>query len=183
MEIKEKLAGIWLKIRANIDRSAFILFLVILVIVLGTYGYEISSPGPEYISSTGSQIQQLLPNDSYNKVIGYMQSNPDLNKDEELRKIRDFSMFDYKYVRDRDELQKEADKKFERAAKLYKENKIDEAEKILKEILLTWPTHIASKELLDKIAKSKVTPTPTPTPKPAMPGPGGPMPGEPVPGI
>lgn len=166
MDIKEQFGIMWLKAKANIDRTVFIVFLVILVIMVGIYGYEASSPAPEIAIPPPTSMKPLLPNDNYNRAIKYIQSNTNLDANEELRKIRDFNIFDYKYVRNRDELQKEADKKFERAANLYREGKSDDAEKIVKEILLTWPSHIASKELLEKIIKSRATPTPKPTPIP-----------------
>jgi len=166
MDIKEQFGIIWLKAKANIDRTVFIIFLILLVIMVGIYGLEVSSPPPEIAIPPVAPMSHLLPNDNYNKTVKYLQTNTNLDANEELRKIRDFNIFDYKYVRNRDELQKEADKKFERAAKLYQDGKIDDAEKIVKEILLTWPSHIASKELLEKIIKSRATPTPKPTPTP-----------------
>ncbi len=128
----------------------------------GTYGYEQTRSEPEFIVPTSGAMAGLLPNDGYKKAISYMKANTDLEKDETLRAIRDFNIFDYKYVRNRTELEKEADRKYARAEKLYKERKINEARKILKGILLTWPSHLSSRELLKKIEASQATPTPTP---------------------
>jgi len=164
LEIKEKLSDLW-RIKSNIDRSAFMLFLLLLVLMTGIYGYEITRPEPEPGIVGGGDIPRKIPNDNYKTSINYIKSITDLEKDEELKIIKYFNIFDYKYVRDKNELQKEADKKFARAQKLYEEKKMDEATKVLKEILLTWPSHLNSKELLAKIEASKATPTPTPTPK------------------
>lgn len=176
MDIKEQLGVIWIKMKANVDRTAFVVFLALLIIMVGIYGYEASKQAPEMPDISSGRFTQLIPNENYDKAMNYMKSETELDKNERIRKIRDFNIFDYKYVRDRDELQKEADKKYERAAQLFGENKVDESEKILKEILLTWPTHIRAKELLDKIVKAKM---PTPTPKPTAPAapPAGGMPG------
>lgn len=166
MDVKEQLGILWIKIKANVDRTAFVVFLILLIAMVGIYGYEMSKQPPEMPDISTGKFTQLIPNENYDKVMNYIRSETELDKNEKIRKIRDFNIFDYKYVRDRDELQKEADKKYERAAQLFSENKIDDSEKILKEILLTWPTHISAKELLDKIVKAKM---PTPTPKPTAP--------------
>jgi len=165
IDMKEKFSDLWRVIKSNIDRSAFVLFFLLLVLMTGIYGYEITRPEPESDITGGGDIPRKIPNNQYTKSISYIKSNTDLEKDEELKIIKYFNIFDYKYVRDKNELQKEADKKFTRAMKLYEEKKMDEATKVLKEILLTWPSHLSSKELLAKIEAAKATPTPTPTPK------------------
>ena len=173
VDIKDKIFDFWRIIKANIDRSAFVLFLVLLILMTGIYGYEISRPEPSLDVEGGGAIIRKIPNDNYKKCVTYIQSNTDIEKDEELKIIKYFNIFDYKYVRDKNELQKEADKKFVRALKLFEEKKMDEAEKVIKEILLTWPSHLSSRELLAKIEAAKVTPTPTPrrpTPQQRVPG-------------
>jgi hypothetical protein len=177
IDIKEKLSDLWRIIKSNIDRSAFMLFLLLLILMSGIYGYEITRPEPEQELPGGGNLPRKIPNDQYKKSINYIKSNVDLEKDEELKIIKYFNIFDYKYVRDKNELQKEADKKFTRAVKLYEEKKPDEATKVLKEILLTWPSHLSSKELLSRIEAGKATPTPTPTPKSPVTAPPGGMPG------
>jgi hypothetical protein len=169
IDIKEKLSELWRVIKSNIDRSAFVLFLLLLVLMTGIYGYEITRPEPEQELPGGGGIPRKIPNDKYKTSINYIKANMDLEKDEELKIIKYFNIFDYKYVRDKNELQKEADKKFTRAQKLFEEKKMDEATKVLKEILLTWPSHLSSKELLVKIEAAKATPTPTPTPRRPVP--------------
>jgi len=173
IDIKEKFSGFWRIVKSNIDRSAFILFLLLLILMTGIYGYEVTRPEPEAGELPPGGIPRKIPNDQYRKSISYIKSNTDLEKDEELKIIKYFNIFDYKYVRDKNELQKEADKKFTRASKLFEEKKLDEATKVLKEILLTWPSHLSSKELLSKIQAAKATPTPTPTPKRPTQGPPG----------
>lgn len=170
MEIKEKISIIWRKIKANVDRSTFVLFFLLLILMCGIYGYEVTRPEPSEEPTAGEGLPEHFPNDNYNKCMSYINSNTDLEKDEELKIIKYFNIFDYKYVRDKNELQKEADKNFTRALKLYEEGKSDDAMKILKDILLTWPSHLSSRELVGKIEASKATPTPTPTPKRPMPG-------------
>ena len=152
-------------IQANIDRTAFVVFAVLLLLMVGIYGYEITRPEPEYITATKTKIQRELPNDQYEKCVKYIQGDTELEEAEQLRRIRDFNIFDYKYVRDREELEKAADKKYERAEQLYENGELEEAKKILEGILLSWPTHIRSKELLEKIQQAQATPTPSPTPK------------------
>jgi len=163
--MKEKLSLLWRKIKANIDRSAFIIFLFLLIIMTGIYGYEITRP--EIFEETGGSgpIRPELPNDDYRKAINYIKSNIELEKDEEIKIIKYFNIFDYKTIRDKNELQKEADKKFQRALTLFEDGKKQESMKVLKDILLTWPSHLSSRELIDKIEASMATPTPTPTPK------------------
>ncbi len=174
IDVKEKLSDLWRIIKSNIDRSAFVLFLLLLILMTGIYGYEITRPEPLQEAVGGGSIPRKLPNDKYKTSVNYIKSNMDLEKDEDLKIIKYFNIFDYKYVRDKNELQKEADKKFTRAQQLYDEKKMDEATKVVKEILLTWPSHLRSKELLAKIEAAKATPTPTPTPRrtppAAMPG-------------
>ncbi|MBN1902331.1 hypothetical protein JW926_13480 [Candidatus Sumerlaeota bacterium] len=171
MDVKDTFSILWRKIKANIDRSAFVVFFLLLVLMCGIYGYEVTRPEPEGETNTSGSLPEQLPNDNYNKCLNYIKSNTDLEKNEELKIIKYFNIFDYKYIRDKNELQKEADKNFVRALKLYEEGKSDEAMKILKNILLTWPSHLSSRELEAKIQASRATPTPTPK-RPAPGGPG-----------
>ena len=164
-KLKDSFSAFWRKIKANIDRSAFIVFLTLLILMTGIYGYEITRPAPDWVDTSGAPPTEYLPNEAYEKAVKYIKSNTDLEKDEELKTIKYFNIFDYKYVRDKNELQKEADKKFSRALKLFEEGKNEESKKVLKSILLTWPSHLSSRELLSKIEAPKTTPTPTPTPK------------------
>ena len=163
--LRDKLSSLWRIIKANIDRTAFIIFLGLLILMSGIYGYEITQPEPEFEVPPPGPIEKLLPNEAYEKAMSYIDTNTDLEKDEELKVIKYFNIFDYKYVRDKNELQKAADKKFKRAFNLYEDGKLDEAEKVLKSILLTWPSHLDSRELLDEIEAARATPTPTPTPE------------------
>jgi hypothetical protein len=161
--IKSKFASTLRKIQANVDRSAFVIFFLLLILMIGIYGYERSATIPEFTTPTGKKIEAMLPNEEYNKCIEYSKTDENLDNDENLRPIRDFNIFNYKYVRDRNELEKAADNKFKRAVKLFDDGKNDEAVKLLNEILLTWPSHIRSQDLFKKIEELRATPTPTPT--------------------
>ena len=163
-KLKDTVSALWRKIKANIDRSAFIFFFILLVLMSGIYGYEITRPEPELINPTPGPMPTKLPNDDYQKAVNYIKSNTDLEKDDQLKVIKYFNIFDYKKVRDKNELQKDADKKYTRAQALFEEGKKEEAAKLLRSILLTWPSHLSSRDLLSKIES---TPTPTPTPTPA----------------
>ena len=180
-DIKETMAIIGRKIMENVDRSAFVAFLLLLLLMAGIYGLEVSRPEPEIVYPEGGTIPRALPNDDYKKALAYARASADIDQDENLRAIRDFNIFDFKKVRDREEMEKAADKKYERAAQLSEQGNNDEAEKMLKEILQTWPSHLRSRELLKKIEASRATPTPTPTPAPRRPEgpPGESIPGEP----
>lgn len=169
---KEFFSGLWRRIKANIDRAAFIVFFLLLIIMAGIYGYEITRPEPPMQEFSAKPINPELPNENYQIAMDYLQGEPQLGPQDELRPIQEFNIFDYKTVSEREELERAANRKFERAASLYEQGNLDETERLLQEILLTWPSHQQSRELMNKIEQARATPTPTPTPTRRAPLPG-----------
>lgn len=109
--------------------------------------------------------------EKFDDVLGLIKPRTELEQDERFIALGKFNMFDYKIVRDRDEILKELDAKYDQAEKLYKEGNLQGAKKVLTEILSSWPIHMRSRELLTRIDEVlNPTPTPSPTPGPRPPG-------------
>jgi type II secretory pathway component HofQ len=87
-----------------------------------------------------------------------------------IRQIRQYNMFDYKSVKDREVLERAANQKYDQAERLRKEGKTVEARKLAEEVLGSIPTHRRAKELLDQLT----APAPAPGTAPAAAPPGAP---------
>ncbi len=161
-------------IKTYLDFAVIIVFSIFLVYIGARVYLEFNSPEPMLEPLQPWNPADLFDNDEeYKKVLETLEQEPTLEENERFISLGKFNMFDYKIVRDRDIIRKELDDKFEQAQRFYNEGKLNSSRKILLEILSSWPSHLRSRELLDKIdAELNPTPTPSPTPSP------GPMPGE-----
>ena len=118
LNLKESFSNLWRRISTNIDRAAFVVFFLLLLIMAGIYGYEATRPEPPMQEFSAKPINPELPNENYEVAMDYIQTDPQLDTEDELIPIQEFNIFDYKTVSEREELERAANRKFERAASL-----------------------------------------------------------------
>jgi hypothetical protein len=162
----EKLTAYLQKLKGNIDRVVLVIFLILLVIILLNYFKEQSASMPPSIldRQTPRNLDPMLPNPQYERVLAFLNTTSDPDKANQYKSLWEYNMFDYKSVRDRDLILKEYDKEYSRAEELFKQGKYAEAKDIIERILLHWPSHIKSRELLKQI-QAATQPKPTEKPK------------------
>lgn len=164
--MKERLQFYILWARTHME-IVVLLFLVLSLLYVASrvymeYNTYMSEPSP----LPPWNPQKFFPNENYEKVRSILSSKTELEKDEKLIALGKFNMFDYKIVKERDVILKELDRKYREAERLYKEGNLKKARQILKEILVSWPTHTKSQKLLKEIELKLFPPTPTPSPTP-----------------
>ncbi len=84
--------------------------------------------------------------DKLNKMSG----QPQIQDYPQIQQAAQYNMFDYKSVRDRQEIEKGAEQKFAQAKTLSTSQK-PEAVRLLKEILIQVPMHKQARELLNQL--------------------------------
>ena len=172
--MKEKIQALLRWVKTHVDLVVLIIFAVLFLVVGVQIYMEMNYAPPALPAPLPWVPDEYLPNEEYEKVTEMMKESPPIEEDEEYVALANFNMFDYKIVRDRDMIQKEMDNKFQQALDLYNNGDLKRSKNVLTEILSSWPIHINSRNLLNKInAQLNPTPTPSPTPGPA---PRGPMP-------
>jgi preprotein translocase subunit SecA len=141
------------KLKENLDRVIFVLFIILLVILAMNYLKEQGADlGPTITDRLPPRkLEDMLPNPQYEKVVAVLNANTDPDKASELKSLWEYNMFDYKTVRDRDVILKEYDKEYTKAEDLFNRAKYAEAKEIIDKILLHWPSHIKSRDLLRQI--------------------------------
>ena len=81
-------------------------------------------------------------------------ADPEFN---EIQQVAQFNMFDHKAVKDKQEIERQADQRFASAESAAKAGQKDEAIRLLSEILRQIPSHKRAKELLEKLKPSTAT--------------------------
>jgi hypothetical protein len=107
-----------------------------------------SIPEPEIL-----RLEDPLEKNPNWRLVQAMMSPQEISKYPAIRQIRQYNMFDYKSVRDREAVDRAANQKFEQAKKAESEGKTEEAKRLAEEVLASIPAHRAARELLDKLNK------------------------------
>ena len=176
--MKEKIQALARFLRKYLDFVVLAIYIVFLVYIGLRVYMEYNAPSQALEPPPPWNPESHHP-EKYEDVVGLIKGTTNLEQDERFIALGKFNMFDYKIVRDRDEILKELDAKYDQAEKLFKEGNLQGAKKVLTEILSTWPIHMRSRELLSKIDEVlNPTPTPSPTPGARPVGPSGEIPPE-----
>ncbi len=174
---KEKLILLVNWVKTHLELSVLGLLVIFFLYVAGRVYLEYNSEREGIEPLPPWNPQELIPNENYEKATkAFSKKSSSLDEDERLYMLKS-NPFDYKTVRDRDLIRKEVENKFVEAEKYFNEGNLTYALKVLREILVIWPTHQRSRELLAKVEAQLNPPTPTPSPTP-RPAPAAPMPGE-----
>jgi len=161
--LKEKLQEIGRKLLANADRTATAFLGVLFLVVIGLFMHELSKGEAEPETPPDNPFRDLLPNEKYDAIAkNFINVDPDIAKNEQLRRLTEFNMFDLKSVKAQEELAKQMDTQVDQAEKLIQEGKKDEALKILESVLARKADHVRALDL-----KNQILPPPTTTPTPA----------------
>jgi hypothetical protein len=126
-----------------------------------------SLPEPELL-----RLEDPLEKNPNWTIVQTMMSRQEMANYPAIRQIRQYNMFDYKSVRDREAIERAANQKYDLAFRARQEGRTEEAKRLAEEVLASIPTHRRAKELLDQLkpptAATAGTPAPS-TPRPAVP--------------
>lgn len=151
------------------ERNAGKIVMGALFLILLGLGYAIySEQGSTAVDAEGGTPAKLpdpLPDNPHFKRVSAMATGQDLTSFPAIQQVAQYNMFDYKSVRDKQEIERGADQKFAQAQNAATNGQAEEAKRLLNEILKQVPTHKKAHELLDKLnATTKAAASPTPKP-------------------
>ncbi len=130
-----------------------VLFLILLGLGYAIYSEQESTSG----SAEGGKpavLDDPLPKNSHFHKVMAMATAQDITSFPAIQQVAQYNMFDYKSVRDKQEIERGADQKFAQAQDAATKGQPDEAKRLLGEILKQVPTHKKARELLDKLSAS-----------------------------
>lgn len=100
------------------------------------------------------------------KRIFAMTKTQDISEYPLIDQLVKYNMFDYKSVKKKEALDREANQKFTQAQDAASKGQTEDAKRLLKDILAVMPTHQKARELYDKLTAPAGAANATPTPKP-----------------
>ncbi|MBX7246052.1 MAG: hypothetical protein K1X53_11185 [Candidatus Sumerlaeaceae bacterium] len=182
--MSEKSEQIVKKLKANLDRIVVIVMFGLLGVLIWLWFSEQSGTiGTGGGNTTLLQLKDPLPTNPDYKTYKALKETTDIAKFDKIQEVRTYNMFDFKDVKRKETLEREANAKFTSAQAAAEGGRTDEAIRLLTEILANLPSHQKARELHDKLTgKPAAGTTPAPGGAPAPPPPGGappPAPGAP----
>jgi hypothetical protein len=158
-------------LKANIDRVVVVLVYVLLG-ALVWFWYNEESMMTEPSEARKANLQDPVADNPSARLLTQAKETPDITKYPTIEQVRRFNMFDYKTVKEKQEIEKAANNKFRQAQDLASRGQTQEAVRLLRETLQSFPTHKEAKELFDKLTAQPETgsgagaPQPGSTPAP-----------------
>jgi hypothetical protein len=140
-------------LKGQVDRIVVgVMFCLLAVMVFLWYMEQ--SRGSETVAGAGKQAKlddTVATNPFLNKVKGIGAAQP-LSSFPEIEQVAKYNMFDYKSVKDKALIEREANKKFQQAEAAAAAGRTDEAKRLLQEILEQFPSHLKARELRSKLS-------------------------------
>ncbi len=137
-------------LKKHIDRVV----IVVMYLFLGALVYVwYSEQEAESVSEAGkiAVIEDPVATNSFWGTVQTMSEPQQIDAYPGIKQIRQYNMFDYKSVRQAEDLLRGLNQKFQQAQDAEKAGKKDEAVRLLKDILQQKPTYRPARELLDKL--------------------------------
>jgi hypothetical protein len=140
-------------LKINADKVAISLLGLMFVGLLGALLLEKSTDVVAAIEEPETlRLEDPLEKNPNWKVVQGMMTRQDITQFPAIRQIRQFNMFDFRGVRDRQEIERTANQRFEVARQAFSEGRREEARRILEEeVLRSFPAHGPAGELLARI--------------------------------
>jgi hypothetical protein len=164
-----------------------VLGVILLGLAYSIYSEQTSTAGLDAGAGKPAVLDDPLPKNPNFKRVAAMAEPQDMGKHPAIQQVAQYNMFDYKSVRDKQEIERGADQKFAQAQDAAGKGQAEEAKRLLGEILKQVPTHKKARELLDKLNASsggaKGAAAPGAAPSPAAGAAPGTAPAAPTPAI
>jgi hypothetical protein len=85
------------------------------------------------------------------RILSQARQTPDIIQFPEIEQVRKYNMFDYKTVKQRQEIEQLANQKFQQARDALARGQKEEAIRLLRDCLANFPTHQGAKELYSQL--------------------------------
>lgn len=147
--------------KKNIDRIVIaIMFLILGGLVFAWFQEQTGGVSGEVVEGKAASWEDpVAKNPHFTRVIALTQK-PDMTSYPAIQQIALYNMFDYKSVRDKQEIERGADQRFAQAQDAFNKGNPEEARRLIGEILRQVPSHRKARELLEKINSSSATAEP-----------------------
>ena len=137
-------------LKVHVDR-VIIAVLYVLLAVLGYLWLNEERVEDLEGGTTVAQLVDLVANNPEYKKIQALGSPQEMSQYPLIEQIRKYNMFDFKSVKEKEAIERDAKAKVDQARSAVQGGRIDEAKRLLNEVLSTFPTHRGARDLLDQL--------------------------------
>lgn len=151
MPMNDKTAQYVKMLKAHVDRIVVGVVYVLLALLVWFWYSEQTTTDTGQNAPQPPKLVDPVPDNPGYKMITRAMETPDISKYPEIDAVRKFNMFDYKTVREKQQVEQGANEKFKQAQDAAAKGQTEEAKRLLKDCLDAFPTHAKARELLDKL--------------------------------
>lgn len=153
--------------RKHLDRIVLgILSAMLLTLIFFWYQEQNTTVGLTAGEGTPAKLADPIVENPHYKRISAMASPAEMPP--AIQQIALYNMFDYKSVRDKQQIERGADERFLKAQEAATAGRNEDAKRLLSEILRQVPSHKKARELMEKINPSTPPASPGATPAAAV---------------
>jgi hypothetical protein len=151
-------------LKANVDRGMVVLMFVILGVMIVLWYMEQDSGAAAGAEESGrpANLEDKIPKNPYFKTVKTLSEPQELSRYPEIEQVSKYNMFEYKSVKQKEVVEREANQKYEKAKQAVAAGQPEEARRLIEEILGTLPTHQKARELQGQLKPSAGGPSTTP---------------------
>ncbi|MCX7964650.1 MAG: hypothetical protein N2644_09295 [Candidatus Sumerlaea chitinivorans] len=148
----DKMAKYMKLVKSNVERIVIVLMYA-LVGVLVYFWWGEQNPSEATIGEEGKPavFKDPIAENPHYKLLAEFKKPRDITAYPEIDQVARFNMFEYKSVKQREAIEREANEKYRRAEEAANGGRTEEAKRLLKEILDAFPTHQKARELMNKL--------------------------------
>lgn len=151
--MSEKTAKYSKLLKSNIDRVIIAVMYSLLLVLVWLWMSEQSMDDPPEGEKVVT-IEDVVDKNAATKQVVEMGRPQAIENDPAILQVSRFNMFDYKSVKERDKIEKEANQRIVQVEELLKQKRNDDAKRLLEEVLKVIPAHQKARQLLDQINKA-----------------------------
>jgi hypothetical protein len=153
MAMNDKAAQYKKLLKNNVDRLiiAVMYGLMFFLIYLWQAEQATQTLPPEQLPA---KLEDAVARNSAARQIKEMAQPQSIEQHPAILQVSRFNMFDYKAVKEKDKIEKEANEKISQVEAAMKEGRNAEAKRILEEVLKVIPAHQRARELMEKLNSS-----------------------------
>ena len=137
--------------KAHVDRIAVAVLFFILAIMIFLWYSEQSNSAANVEQAAPTKLPEVMDKNAYYKTIVAMTTATEITKYPSILQIQRYNMFDYKSVKQKEAIEREANQKFAQAKDAADKGQVEDAKRLLKEILDQFPTHQKARQLYEQL--------------------------------
>lgn len=157
-------------LKTHLDRITIgVLYALLVALIWFWFSEQDTNSGAQGdTEKTAVLVDKVKDNPEYKKIETLAKPQK-IEEYADIEQVRKYNMFDYKSVQDKELLERTARKRLDDAKAAVAKGQKDEAKRLLKEILVGFPTHRGAKDLLAELEGRAPASAATPAPPGATP--------------